>query len=352
MNKLATNSPQDSAAPQETVVAWNRSLPQRAILFVDDDEAFLSLCARRFESTDYLVYTADSADNALAVLACEKIDIVISDMCMPGTSGAELLHEVRSRYPSVVRVIVSGRFDFTDTLEAINTGRVDHYVTKPFNDRELKLLIYRSLMEKERREASEEREKQRRENAKSRARELGRSVMATRREAVDVDVEATSLVGRLVSGCSPAAAVTAQLSTDLARQMGMRAPACTQIHMAALLQDFFMEDDSAAGGNTHDHPQRAAALLDGLDHYQVCADIIRCHHERFDGTGYPNKLCGTAIPKGARILSVANAYLKLRSDCGLDHAEAVELLSATEVRYDPSVLRALSRLSRTELYAR
>ncbi|MEX0943315.1 MAG: HD domain-containing phosphohydrolase [Pseudomonadales bacterium] len=333
-------------------VSWKQAARERSILFVDDDERFLNLCVRRFAGTEYVLYTADCAENALAVLASEKIDVLVSDMCMPGTSGAELMHEVRKNNPGVIRIIVSGRFDFTDTLEAINKGHVDHYITKPFNDKDLKLTIYRALVQKEQREAEENRRRQRRENAFQRARELGQSVAKSKQEVGRAYDQSLELLTRLVARSSSGIAKRADLCVLLAEKLGQGEPFSKQIRVAALMQDVSLvgmspKSQSSGSGDREafrQHPCESAELVENLTPFGMSADMIRYHHERFDGKGFPEGRKGEEIPIGARIISLVNGYYKLRKGKGISHADAIEALGSLEDRYDPRLLMALANL--------
>jgi response regulator RpfG family c-di-GMP phosphodiesterase len=271
---------------------------------------------------------------------------------MPGTSGAELMHEVRKNNPDVIRIIVSGRFDFTDTLEAINKGHVDHYITKPFNDKDLKLTIYRALVQKEQREAEELRRRQRRDNAIQRARELGQSVAKSKQGVADAYDQSLELLTRLVGRSSPGIAGRAELCVLLAEKLGQGEQFSKQIRVAALMQDVSLVGVSekaqlAKGGDREaymQHPSESAELVENLTPFSMSADMIRYHHERFDGKGFPEGRKGEDIPVGARIISLVNGYYKLRKDKSISHADAIEVLGSVENRYDPRMLMALANL--------
>jgi DNA-binding NtrC family response regulator len=103
------------------------------VLFVDDDEALLRAIRRNLRLEPLRVRTALGADEALEVLEAEPIDVVVSDLEMPGTNGIELLSAVRARYPKVVRMLLTGSATLTSALEAINEGEVARFFLKPFD---------------------------------------------------------------------------------------------------------------------------------------------------------------------------------------------------------------------------
>ena len=115
------------------------------ILAVDDSPNVLKALRRTFALEDYKIVCAASADEALAVLAREEIDVVISDENMPGTSGTELLSQVRELYPEVVRMMLTGATDIEVAKRAINEGEISRFFTKPWEDWELLIGVQQVL---------------------------------------------------------------------------------------------------------------------------------------------------------------------------------------------------------------
>ncbi len=116
----------------------NETLP--SILLVDDEVRVLESLRRLLED-EFDVHTANSADEAMVVLADEWIQVVISDQRMPGMSGVEFLQEVRGRFPEVIRMIVSGYTDSEDIITAVNEAGIHQYITKPWDPDHLVLTV-------------------------------------------------------------------------------------------------------------------------------------------------------------------------------------------------------------------
>ena len=115
------------------------------LLVVDDEPDNLDLLYRTFHR-DYKVLRAENGPEALEILACEEnIAVIISDQRMPLMSGTELLSLTATQYPDIIRIILTGYTDVEDLVEAINTGKVFKYVTKPWNAEELKSVIRQAL---------------------------------------------------------------------------------------------------------------------------------------------------------------------------------------------------------------
>jgi signal transduction histidine kinase len=116
-----------------------------AVLYVDDEVANLTAFSYCFDD-QFVVHTANSAGDALAILQREPVALLLADQRMPGMSGAQLCALVRERHPDVVRMIVTAYADIADAVAAINTGQVARYILKPWRE-EAMLEILRSGVE-------------------------------------------------------------------------------------------------------------------------------------------------------------------------------------------------------------
>jgi adenylate cyclase len=116
----------------------------KPVLYVDDEENNLTVFEAAFEDL-YDVHTAISGSDALKVLAERTIHVLVTDMRMPGMNGVELLERVLVDHPEVIRIVLTGYTDVDSIIGAINQGQVHQYVTKPWDERELKMIIDRSL---------------------------------------------------------------------------------------------------------------------------------------------------------------------------------------------------------------
>jgi len=111
------------------------------LLLVDDEENILNALTRMLRRDGYKVLTAMGAEEALDILGRNDVQVVISDQRMPGTSGTELLSKVKEMYPDTVRMVLSGYTDLAAVTEAINRGAIYKFLTKPWNDEELRIQI-------------------------------------------------------------------------------------------------------------------------------------------------------------------------------------------------------------------
>ena len=115
------------------------------ILCVDDEPNILSALRRLFRPHGYRMLTADSGAAGLAVLESEAVDLVISDMRMPQMDGAQFLAQVRQRWPGTMRLLLPGYADVQSILDAINHGEIYRYVTKPWDENDIVLVVRHAL---------------------------------------------------------------------------------------------------------------------------------------------------------------------------------------------------------------
>ena len=115
-----------------------------ALLLVDDEEHVLTLIRQLFRG-ELPVLTARSGEEALALVAAHRIGVVVADQRMTGMSGTDLLARIADAQPHAVRILLTAYTDTTNLLEAINAGRVYHFVAKPWDNQELAMVIRRAM---------------------------------------------------------------------------------------------------------------------------------------------------------------------------------------------------------------
>ena len=347
------------------------------ILFVDDEANILSSLKRLFRPQGYRIFTAESGAQGLEIMAHETVDLVISDMRMPEMNGAQFLEKVREKWPETVRILLTGYAEIGATIEAINKGRIYRYISKPWEDNDITLIVKHALQQK-----ILEREKQRLEELTRRQNEELKNLNASLEERVKARTEevrqtmgflevahdklkksfitSVRVFSNLIEMRNPSKSGHSRRVADLARtiaqNMGMSAAEVQDVFIAALLLDIGkigLPDrllDKPFSGLTADEraevvkcPIKSEMALMALDQLHGAAKLIRNHRERFDGTGYPDRLSGLSIPLGARILALAGDY-----DTALMGAAFVKSMKPEEAglliqdgkgkRYDPAVV--------------
>ncbi|WP_246264417.1 HD domain-containing phosphohydrolase [Aromatoleum toluvorans] len=354
-----------------------------SILLVDDEASILSSLRRLLRPSGYTIHLAESGKAGLEVLEREHIDVVISDMRMPEMDGAQFLEHVRTRRPEVIRLLLTGYADMSSTIDAINRGEIYRYIAKPWDDNDL-MLILRDALERRRLQSENERLQALTQAQNAELRELNsgleRKVQERTRELEQANASLKGANERLkqnflvsiktFSGLmelrSGGVAGHGRRVADLARKLALRlevdAREQQDVFFAGLLHDIGKIGFSDAmlakpvarmtGEEMalyRKHALAGEAALMPLDELKGAAQIIRSHHERFDGQGFPDGLQGLAISVGARILSVVNDYDGLQigtlADKRLNRDEALAMLvHARGKRYDPQVVDAFVEL--------
>ncbi|GHA89261.1 EAL domain-containing protein [Cognatilysobacter bugurensis] len=135
--------------------AFAATKPERTLLLLDDEENVLRSLVRLFRRDGYQILTANSVAEAFDLLASNSVQVILSDQRMPDMSGTEFLTRVRDLYPDTVRMVLSGYTDLATITEAINLGAIYRFLTKPWNDDELREHIRDAFRAHERRAQGE-----------------------------------------------------------------------------------------------------------------------------------------------------------------------------------------------------
>jgi response regulator RpfG family c-di-GMP phosphodiesterase len=357
--------------------------PAITLLCVDDEPNILSSLRRLFRPAGYRVLLAESGALGLELLEAEHVDLVISDMRMPEMNGAQFLAQVRARWPDTMRLLLTGYSDIQSIQDAINCGEIYRYITKPWEDGDMLLVVRHAL---ERRGLEQEKQRlealtaQQNEELKALNHSLEAKVEARTRQ-LKAEHEATmaanaklksnfvttikifsSMIELRAHNQPGHARLVADLARRIATGMELEPREIQEIFIAALLHDIgkigFADELlqtplTMLRGDTlalfRKHPVRAAELLMPLEDLRGSATILRSQLERFDGNGFPDGLAGLAIPLGARILALAADYYNLQQGAMVQrHLRADEakslILDASGKRYDPHVVAAFRQI--------
>lgn len=113
----------------------------RRILIVDDEVHVCNALRRSLSREAYVITTSNDPTQALELMKTEKFDLVISDHLMPQMTGLEFLKVVHDRFPETIRIILTGHADMQTAIDAINHGEIYRFLTKPWDDIELKVTV-------------------------------------------------------------------------------------------------------------------------------------------------------------------------------------------------------------------
>ncbi|QWV97696.1 Flp pilus assembly complex ATPase component TadA [Geomonas nitrogeniifigens] len=117
------------------------------VLFVDDEPGVLSAMRRIFMDENYQLFVAPGGAEALAIMESNEVHLIVSDHRMPGMTGAELLKTVKERWPQTIRIMLTGHADVSSVMGAVKDGAVYKFITKPWNDDDLRLTVSLALQQ-------------------------------------------------------------------------------------------------------------------------------------------------------------------------------------------------------------
>ena len=112
--------------------------PERELLLVDDESNVLRALVRVLRRDGYVIHTATNAAEGFELLAKNRVQVIVSDQRMPGISGTEFLSRVKEMYPDTMRIVLSGYTDLATLTDAINRGAIYKFLTKPWDDEDLR----------------------------------------------------------------------------------------------------------------------------------------------------------------------------------------------------------------------
>ncbi|WP_395598162.1 HD domain-containing phosphohydrolase [Pseudomonas sp. A1437] len=316
------------------------------VLLVDDEESILNSLRRLLRSQPYDVLLATSGAQALEILTQQPVDLVMSDARMPNMDGATLLAHVHELYPATTRIMLTGYADPAAIIKAINEGRINRYISKPWNDDEM-LVTLRQALEHQHSERERQRLEQlaqvQNDQLKLLNSTLEKHVAARTAElqqtADMLDLAYEELKHSYVTGTEvfsllanlrlPPAKQTNRQIIELVRvyckMHGIDEASSRDLTMAAALYnigklswtDNMMVTPSDLLRHTErdryrGYPKQSESLLMTLDPMKDAARLILHHQERWDGSGFPDRLKGESIPLGSRLLKLAVDFVELQ----------------------------------------
>ena len=335
------------------------------LLLVDDDQGIRALLRTTFEAVDVLVDEAPDASTAQAHIATARPDAIVLDVGMPGTSGVELCTRLKtSRATRDIPIVILTGSGIIDESVAKEIG-ADAFVLKPFSPLELLAVVERlagglhatPYRARGKHQAEEQLQLYARDLRYLLELERGqrRLLQSAYRETV------TALAGALESKDFGTGAHSQRVQRYAVELAGTVAPEAAEDE--SVEYGFVLHDVGKIGIPDHilqkpgpltdperrlmeTHTVLGEQLLRGVTFLQGDGlGVVRSHHERWDGDGYPDGLAGTDIPVAARVFSVADALDAMTSDrpyrAAMTWAAAGrEILKESGGQFDPAVVRA------------
>ena len=335
-------------------------MAQRHVLIVDDDRQVREVLHQIFLASGYDCLVANDGREGLALFRTARPPLTVTDLKMPGMTGIELLQGIREDDTDAAVIVLTGAADVKTAIDSLKLGAYD-FIMKPVNIDELLIAADRALEHRqlvlERREYQvllERRVAEATQDLQAAYRQLQATYNSTLEalgsalDSRDVGTEAHS---RRVHGYALATA----------REYGMPDSELTDLGHGVLLHDIgkigipdaiLLKPDRLTAAEwlvMRRHPEIGKKLIERIPFLRGAIPVVYCHHEKWDGSGYPQSLKGETIPLGARIFTVVDAFDAMTFDRPYSkaisfHAAKAEIRRCASTHFDPAVVASFLRV--------
>lgn len=333
------------------------------ILIVDDEPLVLKSHQRMLAGAGYECVLARNADDALKELDRQPIDLLLSDIKMPGKSGLDLVRRLSSEHPDLAIVMVTG-VNNSQIADLLLKRGVFGYLVKPVEKDNLLITVSNAL---KRREADIESRKcqgdliQKVEEQRLELNRTTSKLMDLENRLINTYTDTVFALTRIIELRTRETSAHNQrighYCEVLAKHLAMDSNRCMQIRMASSLHDIGkigipdhilfksekLTEEETILLNTHTTIGYQLLSASKAEVLILAATIARSHHEQFDGKGYPLRLQGDKIPLEGRIVAVADGFDTLVSNnqhaASLSPNRVAEVMKAARGSlYDPTLL--------------
>jgi response regulator RpfG family c-di-GMP phosphodiesterase len=346
-----------------------------SIMIVDDEPVVLNALKETLEREKFQVVACTSPLKALAVLNERSFGVIISDQRMPEMLGLDFLVESRKIQPQASRILITAVLALPTIVDAINRGEIFRFVAKPWLREELLATVRNAVQRNDLIRRNEVLQAQTQElntrlilineELEHKVAALGQQTMRLDQANQDLGTRYESsleLCRRILTAYDPILGGQAKALVEFAVKMADTGPFTNaekhalrsaawlcDLGLIGISRELLRMFRSAPGslsererGALQHHPVYSQTLAALVDPRTDVGAVIRAHHERFDGTGYPDGLAGKQIPWPARCLAVAVGYV----ESGLPKQASIDaLLAKSGVYYDPEAVRLFLKVS-------
>ena len=341
-------------------------------ILIVDDEIGPRESLRMILKQNYNIFTVENGYAAIQMIQQTEMDVVTLDLKMPGISGIDTLKEIRGIDPDVMVIIITGYGTLKSAIEAIRYGVFD-YISKPFNVPEIMCIIDKATQRRKLNSRVKDVLGQFFDNQLSKESVTDHGLFLPNEIKGITDYKWEDLRPTDNQSCLEFAKVLAYTleekdpytsghservcyySDFIAKGLSLPARDRTELQIASYLHDIgkigisnrFINKKGALTSTDwaiiKQHTKKSIELLIPLNLSPNIISYIQYHHERFDGTGYPDGLAGDQIPLGARIIAISDSYDSMTSDRPyrklLSNGEAKnELLKFSGKQFDPNLV--------------
>lgn len=321
---------------------------QETILIVDDEKTVRRSLNKCLTMNGFICEEAGNAEEAMNCLQANPADLVILDIMMPGTSGSDLLPQLKSVFPDTAFIMATAVVDPDTIVKCMKNGAQD-YITKPF-DLDQMVDNIRTVLEKR---ALELDLKERSHVLEGKVAEQSKELQSLFIDAVESLVSALEAKDKYTAGHSRR---VTKIAVDVGCALGLDSEEQENLRWAALLHDIgkigidpsVQNKPGVLTPTEYDYILTHCSIGPGIVQPLVngtISSMIKHHHDRYDGTGLHQEIKGEDIPLGARILAVADSFDAMTSDrpyrSAMSATKAVaEVKRCSGTQFDPVIVKA------------
>ncbi len=286
------------------------------VLFVDDEENILNSLRRVFADSALDTRFIGNPLDALTLCRNEPVALVVSDNMMPQMRGVEFLSKLREVSPDTVKILMTAHADLSTALLAINSGEVFRFIVKPWQEGELVKAVVEGIA---------------RHRVLSSLKREDEAVLKSLAQTIELKDHYTRGHCDRVARYALTIAVNLDLPEGYCRDIrhGSWLHDCGKIGVPEAILNSTSRLSDQEFSIIRNHPEWGAEVAEQAKLPLTVVNIIRYHHEHYDGSGYPSGLKGESIPLEARIVAVADVFDALTTD--RPYKQAFDLPHAKEI---------------------